>query len=96
MSRSGTPFVLVNPAAGRGRRRARLREYIVKGFTLDDERLTPVLDSLAESDLPPLWKPRRNQFYRVEQLPYLGTGKMDFRRVRDIARERSSQLVSAD
>jgi diacylglycerol kinase (ATP) len=28
MSRSGTPFVLVNPAAGRGRRRARLREYL--------------------------------------------------------------------
>jgi diacylglycerol kinase (ATP) len=28
MSRSGTTFVLVNPAAGRGRRRARLREYL--------------------------------------------------------------------
>ncbi len=71
-------------------------ERLVVLHTLNDERLAPVLDSLAESDLPPLWKPRRNQFYRVEQLPYLGTGKMDFRRVRDIARERSSQLVSAD
>ena len=28
MSRSGSTFVLVNPAAGRGRRRARLREYL--------------------------------------------------------------------
>jgi diacylglycerol kinase (ATP) len=28
MFRSGTTFVLVNPAAGRGRRRARLREYL--------------------------------------------------------------------
>jgi diacylglycerol kinase (ATP) len=28
MSRSGTTFVLVNPAAGRGRRKARLREYL--------------------------------------------------------------------
>jgi diacylglycerol kinase (ATP) len=28
MTRSDTPFVLVNPAAGRGRRRARLREYL--------------------------------------------------------------------
>ncbi|HET6349661.1 MAG TPA: diacylglycerol kinase family protein [Candidatus Krumholzibacteria bacterium] len=28
MSRSGTPFVLVNPAAGRGRRRARVRHYL--------------------------------------------------------------------
>jgi diacylglycerol kinase (ATP) len=30
MSRSGTPFVLVNPAAGRGRRRARLRDYLAR------------------------------------------------------------------
>jgi diacylglycerol kinase (ATP) len=28
MSRSGNTFVLVNPAAGRGRRRARLRDYL--------------------------------------------------------------------
>lgn len=28
MTRSDTPFVLVNPAAGRGRRRARLRDYL--------------------------------------------------------------------
>jgi len=30
MTRSGAPFVLVNPAAGRGRRRARLRDYLAR------------------------------------------------------------------
>jgi len=30
MARSDTPFVLVNPAAGRGRRRARLRDYLAR------------------------------------------------------------------
>jgi len=44
-----------------------------------------VLAKLAESDLPALWKPRPQQFIRVETLPYLGTGKLDLRRLREVA-----------
>ncbi|HVP42239.1 MAG TPA: AMP-binding protein [Terriglobales bacterium] len=63
--------------------------------TLGDEELKVVLDRLADEDLPALWKPRPNQFYRVEALPYLGTGKIDLGRVRQIARERAEVVLAA-
>jgi acyl-[acyl-carrier-protein]-phospholipid O-acyltransferase/long-chain-fatty-acid--[acyl-carrier-protein] ligase len=53
--------------------------------TLPEEKLQEVLAKLAESDLPALWRPRPQQFFRVETLPYLGTGKLDLRRVREVA-----------
>jgi acyl-[acyl-carrier-protein]-phospholipid O-acyltransferase/long-chain-fatty-acid--[acyl-carrier-protein] ligase len=53
--------------------------------TLPEEKLQEVLAKLAESDLPALWKPRPQQFFRVEALPYLGTGKLDLRRLREVA-----------
>jgi acyl-[acyl-carrier-protein]-phospholipid O-acyltransferase/long-chain-fatty-acid--[acyl-carrier-protein] ligase len=60
-------------------------ERLVVLHTLPDEQLKPVLEKFAASDLPPLWKPRANQFMRVEALPYLGTGKLDLRRIRELA-----------
>jgi acyl-[acyl-carrier-protein]-phospholipid O-acyltransferase / long-chain-fatty-acid--[acyl-carrier-protein] ligase len=53
--------------------------------TLSDEKLQECLVQLAKSDLPPLWKPRPDQFVHVESLPYLGTGKLDLRRLKEIA-----------
>jgi hypothetical protein len=32
-----------------------------------------------------LWVPRANQFFRVEELPHLGSGKLDLRRVHEEA-----------
>jgi acyl-[acyl-carrier-protein]-phospholipid O-acyltransferase / long-chain-fatty-acid--[acyl-carrier-protein] ligase len=54
-------------------------ERLVVLHTLSDGELAPVLARLAESDLPALWKPRKDQFFHVETLPYLGTGKLDLR-----------------
>ena len=70
-------------------------ERIVVLHTLGDDKLKPVLESLAASELPPLWKPRANQFYRVETLPYLGTGKLDLRKMKDIAAQLSEQRTAA-
>jgi len=53
--------------------------------TLPNETLERCLTRLATSDLPSLWRPRPDQFVRVESLPYLGTGKLDLRRVRELA-----------
>jgi len=64
-------------------------ERLVVLHTLDDARLAPVLEKLGTSDLPNLWKPRADQFFHVESLPYLGTGKLDLRKVRDMAASRS-------
>jgi len=54
-------------------------ERLVVLHTLTDEQLAPVLARLNESDLPALWKPRRDAFFHVEHLPYLGSGKLDLR-----------------
>lgn len=42
-------------------------------------------DRLERSDLPKLWIPRRENLYRVEALPMLGTGKVDLRQARTMA-----------
>jgi non-ribosomal peptide synthetase component E (peptide arylation enzyme) len=40
---------------------------------------------LAETDLPRLWLPKREDLYRVDAIPQLGTGKVDLRAARSIA-----------
>jgi hypothetical protein len=36
-------------------------------------------------DLPALWRPRANQFAKIEAIPYLGTGKLDLRKIKELA-----------
>jgi len=60
-------------------------ERLVVIHTLKEEMLRDALEKLAKSDLPALWKPRPDQFLFVEKLPYLGTGKLDLRKLREIA-----------
>ena len=60
-------------------------ERLVVLHKLPDEKLAPCLEKLAQSDLPNLWKPRADQFFRVEQFPLLGTGKLDLRKVKEVA-----------
>ena len=59
-------------------------ERLVVLHTLTDDKLKLVLDNLANCDLPNLWKPRPDQFLHVDKLPYLGTGKLDLRKVREL------------
>jgi acyl-[acyl-carrier-protein]-phospholipid O-acyltransferase / long-chain-fatty-acid--[acyl-carrier-protein] ligase len=66
-------------------------ERLVVLHTLDDTRLKDCLEKLGQSDLPNLWKPSRNQFFRVDSLPYLGTGKLDLRRMKEMAMQFSSE-----
>jgi len=55
--------------------------------TLPEEKLREVLEQFAKCDLPTLWRPRPDQFAHVEKLPYLGTGKLDLRKARELAQE---------
>jgi acyl-[acyl-carrier-protein]-phospholipid O-acyltransferase / long-chain-fatty-acid--[acyl-carrier-protein] ligase len=64
-------------------------ERLVVLHTLAPEKLKPVIEKLSHSDLPNLWIPRANQFFQIEELPHLGTGKLDLRRVHEIAKEKS-------
>ncbi|HVA64575.1 MAG TPA: acyl-[ACP]--phospholipid O-acyltransferase, partial [Terriglobales bacterium] len=60
-------------------------ERLIVLHTLDPERLQPVLEQLAQSSLPALWRPRPDQFLAVAALPCLGTGKLDLRQLRQFA-----------
>jgi len=62
-------------------------ERLVVLHTLDDSRLQECLEKLGKSDLPALWRPRPDHFLRIERLPYLGTGKLDLRKARELAVE---------
>jgi acyl-[acyl-carrier-protein]-phospholipid O-acyltransferase/long-chain-fatty-acid--[acyl-carrier-protein] ligase len=42
---------------------------------------------LAERGIPNLWVPGDREFYEVKELPVLGTGKLDLRRVQELARQ---------
>jgi acyl-[acyl-carrier-protein]-phospholipid O-acyltransferase/long-chain-fatty-acid--[acyl-carrier-protein] ligase len=60
-------------------------ERIVVLHTLPEDQLAVVLEKFQQCDLPALWKPKSTQFFRVEILPYLGTGKIDLRGVKEKA-----------
>ncbi|MBI1853035.1 MAG: MFS transporter [Planctomycetes bacterium] len=60
-------------------------ERLAVVHTLDDATLASLVEKLPSLGLPNLWLPRADAFVRAETLPILGTGKLDLRRVRDIA-----------
>ena len=68
-------------------------ERLVVLHTLDEQRLSDCLEKLAKSDLPALWRPRPDQFQRIEKLPYLGTGKLDLRKARELALEMTQRAL---
>lgn len=47
-----------------------------------------VLDELGNQGLPNLWLPDRKSFVEVEEIPLLGTGKLDLKGIKDVAMER--------
>jgi acyl-[acyl-carrier-protein]-phospholipid O-acyltransferase / long-chain-fatty-acid--[acyl-carrier-protein] ligase len=63
-------------------------ERLVVLHKLADAALQTTLEKLSQTDLPNLWKPRADQFFRVESFPMLGTGKLDLRKVKEMAAER--------
>ena len=69
-------------------------ERLMVLHVLDDAQLEKTLSRLTEAAIPPLWKPRAQQFVRVEQLPYLGTGKLDLRKAKEMARVTSGPVAA--
>jgi acyl-[acyl-carrier-protein]-phospholipid O-acyltransferase/long-chain-fatty-acid--[acyl-carrier-protein] ligase len=70
-------------------------ERLVVLHKLAEAPLKDCLEKLALCDLPNLWKPRPDQFFHVDTLPYLGTGKLDLRSMREIATRSSAALAGA-
>jgi acyl-[acyl-carrier-protein]-phospholipid O-acyltransferase/long-chain-fatty-acid--[acyl-carrier-protein] ligase len=64
-------------------------ERLVVLHKLTEAKWAELLAKLPQLDLPNLWKPRAGQFYHVGALPLLGTGKLDLRRIRELAAQLS-------
>jgi acyl-[acyl-carrier-protein]-phospholipid O-acyltransferase / long-chain-fatty-acid--[acyl-carrier-protein] ligase len=60
-------------------------ERLIVLHTLDDELLQGCLLRLDQTGLPNLWVPRAQAFFKVDAIPYLGTGKLDLRKIREMA-----------
>ncbi len=46
-----------------------------------------VIEALQQSALPPLWIPARGDFLAVDRIPMLGTGKLDLKAIKGLARQ---------
>lgn len=57
-------------------------ERLVALYTHPDLTPRQVWERLSGTELPPLWIPKPENIHRVEQLPLLGTGKLDLRGVK--------------
>jgi acyl-[acyl-carrier-protein]-phospholipid O-acyltransferase/long-chain-fatty-acid--[acyl-carrier-protein] ligase len=67
-------------------------ERLIVLHKLAEDKLVAVLESFSASDLPNLWKPKADAFFRVEQFPMLGTGKLDLRGLKELAATLAAQL----
>jgi len=54
-------------------------------YTTTETEPGTMIERLRTAGLPSLWIPKRENFYRVESIPTLGTGKTDLRAVRQLA-----------
>jgi acyl-[acyl-carrier-protein]-phospholipid O-acyltransferase/long-chain-fatty-acid--[acyl-carrier-protein] ligase len=68
-------------------------ERLVVLHKLAEAKRREFLAKLPQLDLPNLWKPRADQFYHVDALPMLGTGKLDLRRIRELAAQFSAEAT---
>ncbi|WP_374383738.1 acyl-[ACP]--phospholipid O-acyltransferase [Dongia sp.] len=57
------------------------------GFYVADEAMAPEIlwQGLNESGLPKIWVPKSADLHRIEELPVLGTGKTDLKRLKTMA-----------
>jgi acyl-[acyl-carrier-protein]-phospholipid O-acyltransferase/long-chain-fatty-acid--[acyl-carrier-protein] ligase len=53
-------------------------------------------ERLCQSELPRLWVPKPENFCLLESLPMLGTGKVDLKRLKVMAREWTRARADAD
>jgi acyl-[acyl-carrier-protein]-phospholipid O-acyltransferase/long-chain-fatty-acid--[acyl-carrier-protein] ligase len=68
-------------------------ERLMAFYTRQDVTPETLWERLCQTDLPKLWIPKRESVLLVEAIPTLGTGKVDMRRVKQLALERAGVEV---
>ncbi|MFI5177789.1 MAG: acyl-[ACP]--phospholipid O-acyltransferase [Vicinamibacterales bacterium] len=67
-------------------------ERLVAFYTRADVAPDALWERLCQTDLPRLWLPKRECLMPIDAIPTLGTGKIDLRRLRELAVERVGAL----
>ena len=62
-------------------------EQLAVLHTLDEARVPDILAQLSSNGLPNLFIPPRGNFVKVDALPVLGTGKVDLRGLKELAKQ---------
>ncbi|MCB1231317.1 MAG: AMP-binding protein [Verrucomicrobiae bacterium] len=60
-------------------------ERLMVLHTVGEDLLETVLEKLNDAAIPNLWKPKAGQFLRVDEIPLLGSGKVDLKAAQRIA-----------
>jgi acyl-[acyl-carrier-protein]-phospholipid O-acyltransferase/long-chain-fatty-acid--[acyl-carrier-protein] ligase len=69
-------------------------EQLVVLHTLEEKDFDGLLEKLTAAGLPNLWIPRRENIFKVEAIPVLGTGKLDLQGVRGLAQQRVAERTA--
>ncbi|MBY0527078.1 MAG: AMP-binding protein [Gemmataceae bacterium] len=62
---------------------------VVLHVPLNGTSVTQLCDQLGKKGLPNLWLPGERDFFQVAELPILGSGKLDLKRLKDMALEQT-------
>ncbi|MDD3885984.1 MAG: AMP-binding protein [Victivallaceae bacterium] len=68
-----------------GRPDARRGERLVVFYTPEDLNPTEIVAGLRNEKLPNLWIPKAEDFCKIDKLPILGSGKLDLRKLKEMA-----------
>jgi acyl-[acyl-carrier-protein]-phospholipid O-acyltransferase/long-chain-fatty-acid--[acyl-carrier-protein] ligase len=63
-------------------------EQLAVLHTLDEASIPTLLEKVMASGLPKLFLPRKDCFIQVENIPVLGTGKLDLQALKQVALEK--------
>jgi acyl-[acyl-carrier-protein]-phospholipid O-acyltransferase/long-chain-fatty-acid--[acyl-carrier-protein] ligase len=80
---SAASVVIAVPDAQKG-------ERLVAFYNQNGIAAEELWERLNESELPKLWIPKRENLHQVESIPLLGSGKVDLKKVKELALERAA------
>jgi len=64
-------------------------ERLVVLYSIDID-VNEIWEALGKRGLPNLWIPRKDNFFKVDAIPVLGTGKIDLKKVKELAQQLST------
>lgn len=60
-------------------------EQLIVLFLKEAGNNDTLYEIISKSEIPNLWKPKKENFYLINEMPILGTGKLDLKKIKSIA-----------